>query len=323
MRNERMRLLGRCLKLTLAMLVWDSIVVAFGVMTWQYLHGDRFAGGGIGTCLLALSLVITVPVLIERAGVGVVFLLPFLIIGLWLFAPFQLAWYAIRDTWACIQAWRAWSHRSNGVERRVVSTAALSMCLVASIAVPNRARAENGILTGDPALACDAILCLSTGQRPNECAPSLERYFGIHFRDWGDTVNARRDFLHLCPSANTGVLPTRIDAIVNGAGRCDAAYLNATNRKVMIKHVCPASTTYSNGNPFWSALGRTAASQADGSDPNCVDEEVLVINNEAPGYCVSYDDAQLTWMLGVTYVGDPLNGGHWVDDASIAGKPIR
>ncbi|WP_269902395.1 TrbM/KikA/MpfK family conjugal transfer protein, partial [Campylobacter coli] len=35
------------------------------------------------------------------------------------------------------------------------------------------------ILTGDTKLACEAILCLSSGTRPSECSSSLARYFSI------------------------------------------------------------------------------------------------------------------------------------------------
>ncbi|WP_368044266.1 TrbM/KikA/MpfK family conjugal transfer protein [uncultured Bilophila sp.] len=34
-------------------------------------------------------------------------------------------------------------------------------------------------LSGDTKLACEAILCLSSGTRPGECGPALSRYFGI------------------------------------------------------------------------------------------------------------------------------------------------
>lgn len=38
-------------------------------------------------------------------------------------------------------------------------------------------------LTGDTKLACEAILCLSSGTRPGECGPSLSRYFGISHKN--------------------------------------------------------------------------------------------------------------------------------------------
>ena len=42
--------------------------------------------------------------------------------------------------------------------------------------------AEDSFLDGDTKLACEALLCLSSGSRPHECGPSLSRYFGIHKR---------------------------------------------------------------------------------------------------------------------------------------------
>jgi len=39
--------------------------------------------------------------------------------------------------------------------------------------------AGDGELSGDTKLACEAILCLSSGTRPSECAPSIRRFFSI------------------------------------------------------------------------------------------------------------------------------------------------
>jgi len=58
------------------------------------------------------------------------------------------------------------------------------------------------VLTGDKKLACEAILCLSSGDRPSECSPALSRYFGIMKDWWKDTVKARRKFLNKCPDAD-------------------------------------------------------------------------------------------------------------------------
>ena len=54
-------------------------------------------------------------------------------------------------------------------------------------------------LTGDTKLSCEAILCLSSGTRPSECNPSLNRYFSINAKKWSDTVKKRKNFLKLCP----------------------------------------------------------------------------------------------------------------------------
>lgn len=75
------------------------------------------------------------------------------------------------------------------------------------------------VLTGDMRLACEAILCLSSGDRPSECAPSIQRYFSIQHKKWKDTLNARRDFLNLCPSSKEQGMNRLINTLVNGAGR--------------------------------------------------------------------------------------------------------
>ncbi|MDR0576131.1 MAG: conjugal transfer protein TrbM [Candidatus Accumulibacter sp.] len=84
--------------------------------------------------------------------------------------------------------------------------------------------------TGDVKLACEAILCLSTGQRPSECSPSIKRYFDIQKKKWSKTVSARRDFLNQCPEADADDnMRGLVNAIANGAGQCDAAALNVSS----------------------------------------------------------------------------------------------
>ncbi|MCK0505357.1 TrbM/KikA/MpfK family conjugal transfer protein [Aromatoleum anaerobium] len=106
------------------------------------------------------------------------------------------------------------------------------MVLVAAAlsAAANSASAQDAdVLSGDTRLACEAILCLSTGQRPSECTPSLDRYFGIKKKKLSDTLEARLDFLNKCPVANqTPQMSALVRAISRGAGRCDAASLNST-----------------------------------------------------------------------------------------------
>jgi hypothetical protein len=79
------------------------------------------------------------------------------------------------------------------------------------------------LLTGDTKLACEAILCLSSGTRPSECSPSLRRYFGINTKH---TIRDRINFLNMCPTSKENGMGDLINAIGNGAGRCDAAALN-------------------------------------------------------------------------------------------------
>ncbi|SAY51439.1 TrbM [Neisseria weaveri] len=108
--------------------------------------------------------------------------------------------------------------------------------LAASAAIFTSLPAQAGdVLTGDTKLACEAILCLSTGDRPHECAASIKRYFNIRHKKFHKTLEARRNFLNLCPSSNESNMPGLIDVLVNGAGRCDAAELNRINRATYTK----------------------------------------------------------------------------------------
>lgn len=137
------------------------------------------------------------------------------------------------------------------------------------------------VLTGDKRLACEAILCLSTGSRPSECTPSLHRYFSIKRRKWSDTIRDRRDFLDECPAARqTDEMSSLVRAISQGAGRCDAASLN-----------------------------RTLSIWAGGRDATAY------ISNETPDYCTAYSGRQYTDLSGSLprYVGTPDRGGYWVE----------
>lgn len=53
------------------------------------------------------------------------------------------------------------------------------------------------LFEGDTKLACEAILCLSSGSRPSECTPSLQRFFSIRHKKAWETIQARHDFLRL------------------------------------------------------------------------------------------------------------------------------
>lgn len=104
-----------------------------------------------------------------------------------------------------------------------------TMCFLMALAAATfatSARADE-LLTGDEKLACEAVLCLSSGKRPSECSPSLSRYFGINMKKLDDTLDARLDFLSLCPASNeSSEMKSLVRAISRGAGRCDAATLN-------------------------------------------------------------------------------------------------
>jgi hypothetical protein len=75
-----------------------------------------------------------------------------------------------------------------------------AILMIVGLAAPPTQAAD--VLTGDKKLACEAILCLSSGDRPSECSPALSRYFSIKKDFWKDTVKARRKFLNKCPDAD-------------------------------------------------------------------------------------------------------------------------
>ncbi|WP_156471662.1 TrbM/KikA/MpfK family conjugal transfer protein, partial [Snodgrassella sp. CFCC 13594] len=98
--------------------------------------------------------------------------------------------------------------------------------------------ADDDLLTGDAKLACEATLCLSTGDRPGECAPSIKKYFSISAKKMSDTIKKRKNFLSLCPASKEEGMPALINALANGAGRCDAAELNRMGRKTYQVQQC-------------------------------------------------------------------------------------
>lgn len=160
--------------------------------------------------------------------------------------------------------------RKNLLASAILATSALAMSIPAS---------AQEVLTGDTKLACEALLCLASGTRPNECAPSLQRYFSISYRKISDTIRGRMDFLNLCPASNqTPQMQSFASAIANGAGRCDPASLNAVMR---------------------SGGG---------------DSGYTYISNQLPQYCSAYLGNQYSNLGGQTpkYVGIPERGGYWV-----------
>lgn len=137
------------------------------------------------------------------------------------------------------------------------------------------------VLSGDTRLACEALLCLSTGQRPSECTPSLSRYFGIQKRKLSATLAARRNFLAQCPVANqTPQMSALVRAVSRGAGRCDAASLNGALR-------------------MWTG--------GEGGE--------IHISNRMPEYCATYTGHAYTDFDQTMprYVATPEDGGYWVE----------
>lgn len=151
------------------------------------------------------------------------------------------------------------------------------------------------LLTGDAKLACEATLCLSSGDRPSECNESIRKYFSIKHKRLHKTLQARKDFLNLCPTSKETDMPQLVDALVNGAGRCDAAELNRVMRGTYIKKV-----------------SKHRSNKAGGS--YTAEVPVSYVRNAKPTYCQAYFDHEWTTAGGkVRFVGVEKEGGRWVD----------
>lgn len=140
-------------------------------------------------------------------------------------------------------------------------------------------------LTGDTKLACEAVLCLSSGTRPAACSPSIKRYFSIHHRKLSDTIKARKNFLHLCPASSMQPqMLSLVNAISNAEGRCTADALNSSLRTQDVQ--------YYDLKPLRS------------------------IKSGMPGYCIAIQQHEYTDYSSTTlprYVGEVDLGGYWVE----------
>jgi hypothetical protein len=164
-------------------------------------------------------------------------------------------------------------------------------------------------LTGDTKLSCEAILCLSSGERPSECEPSLRHFFGIHKDTTAKTIKARTEFLSLCPIVSEDDnVKKRVKQIAKGAGRCDAAYLNSTLRESVEVKEC--NIVRIEGKRF---VSRWVPADQNAYCSPVRTRQVIVINNNKPSYCADYENHEWSHNLGARYVGEKLSGGHWED----------
>jgi len=184
-------------------------------------------------------------------------------------------------------------------------------------------------LTGVPRLACEAILCLSSsvGGGIGECQPSLSHYFGINLDYWSDTVNARRNFLNQCPNASAPGMASLVNAIVDGAGFCDAATINKNNRIDVFrtynanKRVWSAWSAYSRYNDSVnydtcpadvSRMSPTIREERRTRDNICIQRQI-VINNAIDRRCINLVNHAWTDFNRLVYDGDMYSGGRWIE----------
>lgn len=165
---------------------------------------------------------------------------------------------------------------------------ALLLASVLNVGTVQAQTDNEALFTGTVRLACEALLCLSSsaGGSIGACSPALTHYFGIKEKKFSDTLQSRLNFLQQCPVANqTPAMTSLVQAISQGAGRCDAASFN---------QVLQTLKTDKRG------------------------REYIEIANSPPGYCNAYTQHAYTDLQATTprYVGKPEDGGYWVEPAN-------
>ncbi|XER92975.1 TrbM/KikA/MpfK family conjugal transfer protein (plasmid) [Campylobacter fetus] len=144
---------------------------------------------------------------------------------------------------------------------------------------------EPDILTGDRKTACEVLLCLSSGTRPAECNPPLARFFSIKFKKPWKTLQARRDFLKLCPT-DTGdtaedlVMSDYKEILANyeDPNQCTPPYLN--------RQLQNGRVSYSLNNKYYEKQGYK-------NNINNIDNGVR-INPNMPSFCYALINHQYT-----------------------------
>ncbi len=157
-----------------------------------------------------------------------------------------------------------------------------ALCVAATVLQPKASALRAQDLDGQTQLSCSAILCLASAQRPPECNPPIAYYFAItRWRFW-ETLQARLDFLNLCPVAGAPGMASMKSALVNGAGRCDAAALNVE---------------------LYVEPGRNVPG---------------FVMDTMPDYCAAYFGHQYVRLDSPRYVGTPQRGGYWAEAKDFA-----
>jgi len=165
------------------------------------------------------------------------------------------------------------------MKKKLFSTSFLAISVIGYVESAN----AQDVLTGDRRLACETIVCLSSGVRPSQCRSALRRYFSISARRMSNVIKKRKNFLKLCPSSSqTPEMSALVSAISRGADRCDAASLNLNLQ-------------------MWAGW----------------EDGYTYIGNQMPDYCSAYMNHEYTSFNAAQprYVGTPEQGGYWVEAA--------
>ena len=203
------------------------------------------------------------------------------------------------------------------------------MTFLTMICMPGKTPAgDHDLLTGDVRLACEAILCLSTGSPPSECDPSLSRYFSIEiwdcdedgcWIDWSATYQARLNFLNMCPvvsdKEHSQEMHDLTDALVHGAvDQCKVEFLNRNNKKRKLceleKPKCVKYQNYASDAEY-----EFNSSIYGNANRTCIEWKKTgykyVISKEMPKNCKAYYGHAYT-DIDIHYEGDECKGGKWV-----------
>lgn len=143
-------------------------------------------------------------------------------------------------------------------------------------------------LSNQQSLSCSALLCLSSsvGGGLSECQPGLHSYYSITAEKMSDTIRKRKNFLNLCPASKEEGMPELVDAISQGAGRCDA---NELNRDLVATRVVDTNCRYS---------------ESQGTEI-CDTQIQHRIINKLPDYCKVYINNAYT-DIGLHYSGSSI-----------------
>jgi hypothetical protein len=189
----------------------------------------------------------------------------------------------------------------DGYDSTVNTTTAPSLPNDMQAMVDNLTQQQQGqTLSGDEGSACEAIICLSTGGPPSECAPSLARYFGITDWKFWRMIEKRINFLKMCPAAgDSPQMGTLVEAIGHGAGQCNAASLNQSLRT-------------------WTGIDGEyeISNQMPAYCDAYFTHEYTDINSTKPHYLDKYVERSYTDAEGNTVY--EYGGGYWVDAGSTA-----
>lgn len=176
------------------------------------------------------------------------------------------------------------------MSKKTLTKRSVMAALLMGVSISPSFAADDGVLTGNTRLACEAVLCLSSGVRPGECSPALTKYFSIWDKKPWKMIEKRINFLNLCPASKDVGMPALIEAIGNGAGRCEPDFLNKYHTFTYQETICTGF----------------------GDNKSCYTVTKVGIDNDLPKYCGIYANHEWTYEIDFKYVGNPMDGGKWV-----------